>query len=371
MLTVTSPRPSESQLLPRLRELLEERLPSEWDFELQTERADRDRNVDGVLTIGAPDGTTARIAVETRASLYPRDAYAMSSQLGSLWPASPRPRGRIAEIQGYDAALVMTRFLTPRTSEMLKGLGFSYADATGNLRISTRRPAIFIELSGASENPWVEARSQRSLKGSGSAAVVRALLDFRPPYKLRDLAEKAGLALGTASRVVNLLAEEALLTRSDRGSIETVDVGKVVGRWAEDYGMLESNSAAFFLEPRGPKVTLSRLQQYEGRAAVTASFAAFLRAPVATPALLAVYVDQVDKAARQLDLRPAPSGGNVVLLRAPFDLPFVRSWSDQGVEYAALSQVAADLLTSPGRGPSEGEALVEWMEANQDAWRRD
>lgn len=37
---------------------------------------------------------------------------------------------------------------------------------------------------------------------------------------------------------------------------------------------------------------------------------------------------------------------------------------------AAPSQVAADLLTSPGRGPQEGEALIERMKGAEDDWRR-
>ena len=39
------------------------------------------------------------------------------------------------------------------------------------------------------------------------------------------------------------------------------------------------------------------------------------------------------------------------------------------VRYVALSQVAADLLTSPGRGPAEAESLLEWMRANETEWR--
>jgi hypothetical protein len=35
----------------------------------------------------------------------------------------------------------------------------------------------------------------------------------------------------------------------------------------------------------------------------------------------------------------------------------------------APSQAAADLLTSSGRGPEEAEALIEWMLANEEAWR--
>lgn len=40
-----------------------------------------------------------------------------------------------------------------------------------------------------------------------------------------------------------------------------------------------------------------------------------------------------------------------------------------GLTVAALSQVAADLLTGPGREPSEGEELLIWMKDNEDAWR--
>lgn len=64
-----------------------------------------------------------------------------------------------------------------------------------------------------------------------------------------------------------------------------------------------------------------------------------------------------------------PSGGNVVLLESLADVAFERTWDQGGISYAALPQVAVDLMTSPGRGPAEAEALIEWMEENEDAWR--
>ena len=48
---------------------------------------------------------------------------------------------------------------------------------------------------------------------------------------------------------------------------------------------------------------------------------------------------------------------------------FARTWTEEGVSFAALSQVAADLLGSPGRGPAEGEELIAWMGKHPDAWR--
>ena len=52
------------------------------------------------------------------------------------------------------------------------------------------------------------------------------------------------------------------------------------------------------------------------------------------------------------------------------DVAFERTWDQAGITYAALPQVAVDLMTSPGRGPAEAAALIEWMEENEDAWRR-
>ena len=41
-----------------------------------------------------------------------------------------------------------------------------------------------------------------------------------------------------------------------------------------------------------------------------------------------------------------------------------------GLVVAASSQVAADLLGGPGRAPEEGRVLLDWMEANEPAWRQ-
>jgi hypothetical protein len=59
------------------------------------------------------------------------------------------------------------------------------------------------------------------------------------------------------------------------------------------------------------------------------------------------------------------------LIAIPFEqLVFERATEEAGVSYTAASQTAVDLLTSPGRGPSEGEALLGWMAENEDAWRQ-
>ena len=100
-------------------------------------------------------------------------------------------------------------------------------------------------------------------------------------------------------------------------------------------------------------------------------FAAVRVSPVAAPALLTVYVNDVDAVADALGLIPADQGANVVLLR-PFDpIVWARTDDENGVRYVAPSQAAIDCLTGNGRMPAEGEALIQWLIANEQAWRLD
>ena len=264
----------------------------------------------------------------------------------------------------------MSRFLTERTRNLLAEAGFSYADATGNIRIDVANPALFLVLEGATTNPNPPDKTLRSLRGAGAASVVRALIDFRPPYTLRDLALRAELPLGTASRTVNFLIDEALVFRDDeRGPIKRVDWPNLLRRWARDYAMLETNRAQFYLDPRGPLAFLERVRGLSMSYALTGSLAVPSEAQVAEPALAAVYVPNERRAARELELVNVAGAGNVVLLEAPDNDPFRRLGEVRGYPRVPLSQVAADLLTSPGRGPVEADALIEWMAAHEPAWR--
>src|SRR5690606_10228433 len=132
--------------------------------------ADRYRP-DAVLTLIAPDGTTGRLLVELKTAIMPKDVSAIRNQLMQYQVAG--------QVTG---SLVAARYLTQRTRELLKAAGISYADATGNVRIAVPRPPFYVELDGADSNPWIETRSLKSLAGASSAAVARALLDFKPPY---------------------------------------------------------------------------------------------------------------------------------------------------------------------------------------------
>jgi hypothetical protein len=107
-----------------------------------------------------------------------------------------------------------------------------------------------------------------------------------------------------------------------------------------------------------------------GTYAVTGTLAAAEWAAYAPAALAMVYVADAEVAARAWGLQPTDAGANVLLAEPPFDAVFERSWvNDAGVTIAAPSQVFVDLLTGPGRNPSEAEALLAWVQRNERTWR--
>lgn len=347
---------SKTELISSLEDQLRRRLPPSWTLAVKREPKTHRGRPDALLRLRSPDGRETQLIVEAKANVEPRNVINMVMQL-RRWPAV-KP-------------LVVAPFLSARAREELADAGAGYADSTGNMRLVLDEPALFIETAGASVNPFPAPRAFpiRTLRGPSAARVVRALCDFAPPYGIRQLATRVGASPASVSRVVGLLDREALLTRGPRGEVFTVDWPGVIRRWAQDYSFTESNHAKTFLEPRGLDALQRKLAESQEKYAVTGSLPAAAVAPAASPRLAAVYVEDTTRAAERFDLRATEAGANVLLVE-PFDpVVFDRAWNRDGVAYCALSQVAADLLSSPGRGPAEATELIRWMEANEDAWR--
>lgn len=71
----------------------------------------------------------------------------------------------------------------------------------------------------------------------------------------------------------------------------------------------------------------------------------------------------------RLDLQETDAGANAVLLEPLDPVVFDRTIERDGVRSVAPSHIAVDLLTGPGREPSQGERMLTWMETHEDVWR--
>ena len=352
-----------SDVLQYVYDNLRTRIPASWTVSLDIEQKFGPFVADAMLEVSAPDGTKSVLPVEVRLGLDPREVPAVLEKLKRIIIDADTP----AETKG--PPLIVARYISPRTQEMLAQAGACFADSVGNVSLWLERPALYIQSEGASKNPWREERELRSLKGRPAAEVIRALCDFLPPVGIRDLAFRSGVSTGSTYRVVDFLAREALITREERGPVTEVDWKMLIMRWSKDYSFTKSNTVKTFIEPRGLQELLKKLADVSCRYAITGSLAASKVAPYADSRVAMIYVDKADEAASDLGLRSAEQGSNVMLAESFSRVAFDRAWFRDGNFYAALSQVAVDLLTSPGRGPAEADELFGWMEQNQSEWR--
>ena len=354
--------PDNKKLARDILELLRQRLPAGWKLVLQSQPSLANSGIrpDFVFELTGPDGRRVLMIVEAKTRFEPKDVATLKNTLDT----------HARTLGAKTVPLVIAPFLSSSTRRRLAEANIPYADRTGNIRLVASRPGLYIETQGAEKNPARTDRPARSLKGAKAGRIVRALCDQQPPFGVRKLADSVDVNPGYVSRVLSLLESEDLVKREKRGPVTEVRWRDLIERWAQDYGFLDSNRVVAYLEPRDITVLFAKLASTEERMAITGSAAASIVAPIAPTRLVAAYVEYPEAVAKKLKLQPAETGANV-LLAEPFDsVVFECLWKENGVPFAAWSQVAADLLTSPGRGPSEAQALLDWMQAHESEWRR-
>lgn len=350
----------ENRLVDRAVEWLRERLPATWGVQLDVDSASIDNTGDSEIRITGPQSYTP-ILVEAKTRLSPRDVDRLMGGLSQRLKKAVRM-----------PILIVSPWLSPRTQAALSEAGLNFLDLTGNALIRIDNPAIYISTVGAMRDPSPTPTGQLRLNGPKAGRLMRWLVDVRPPYGVRELAAATQLSPSYVSRVLEALDEEQLIERLPRNqTVAAVDIAGIVRRWTDNYSVLRSNEAARFVGPRGAAAAFAEIGTIKRPFAVTGSFAAVRRAPVAAPALLAVYTDTPAEIAAGLDLIPADDGVNVVLLTPADPVVWSRTLTDGDITYVADSQVVVDCLSGNGRMPAEGEALLEWMLSNEDQWRVD
>ncbi len=355
--TTTSDNTTLSRALTEIRS----RLPETWRVDV-VEGPAFIPGPDAVVRVVGPNGQTSILTIDVKSRLDPKDVGPIVS------------RFEMRRWQGAETTpVIVARYLSERTREILRASGAGYIDLTGNLYLRLDTPAVAIERVGASKDPEPTQRPARSLKGAKAGRLVRTLMDFLPPLGVRGIAKIAQIDAGYVSRLLALLEQEDYIGREPRGPVTRVDWPNLLRAWAKEYSLTSSNVATSYLQPRGLPALLEALRTQSAsdglKYAISGSLAAARRAPIAPARLGVVYVERLDEAAGELGLVPTETGANVLLVE-PFDrVVFERTVLDEGLRYVSPSQAAADLLTSSGRGPEEAEALIEWMLANEEVWR--
>lgn len=351
--------PTERQIVDHVVSTIGKLLPADWTLAVEREPpVSSHLRPDVVLHITAPDSAQATFVGEVKREAAARQIHEALEQL----------RPYLDLVEGA-RPLIIAPWLSARLQETLAAQNVSHADATGNVRLQADHPGLLLTASGADRNPWPTDKALQSLRGTGAMRAVRALLDHTPPYGVRELAGRTNASAATLSRVIDLLERDGLAERDPKGAVSDLDWVGTIRRWTQDYDVLTTNAAAWYVQPRNLDALNDRLRATPDRYAVTGSLAAQAFAPIAPAKLAMVYVGDPWNAADALDLRSVDAGANTILLEPYDDVVFERTIDRSDLTVVNPSQLAVDLLTGPGRSPSEGEELLAWMKDHTDVWR--
>ena len=343
---------SETELTNLAVDMLRQNLPRDWRVNpLKGRRAGYK-----LLRIKPPGRKSVDIQILCKPGFQARDILTLSTNQA---------------VNGSKIRLLVAPFLSPTTRSKLIDVGIGYIDSTGavNLTVEGQGVAIHIRAQGSDRNPFPDDRPLRSLKGPSAARVIRAICDFRPPFGIRELAERCGASAAVVSKVLSLLETEDLIKRDSRKPVMIVDWPGVIRRWTQDYGLRDSHVMRTYIEPRGLGALMEKLKGSKLNYALTGELAVSHLVQETPISNIILFVEDIVKARNQLGLTETKVGANV-LIAEPFDnVVFARANIREGLKLVAPSQAAADLLTGPGRSPSVGEALISWMQEHENDWR--
>lgn len=339
--------------------VLTRRLPPTWSVEPQPSGTS---DGDWELTVKtANGGNQMTLLVEARRTVNPRDVAELT---GGLFR---RLRARGSDVP----ILVVAPYLSLRARTLLELDAINYVDLTGNVRVVAEYPGLFIVTEGAQTDPSPSARGPRGIRGAKVGAVVRALIDAKPPYTGAQLAKAADVNEGYVSRILDSFIDEGLISRPRSGPVLDADWPALLRQRAAALDLFRKTGTFRFVARNGAQQLLDDVRQLEpeDQPVITGSFAAVRLAPVAAPTQLVFYTMNPRLLASRLSLLEVDSGADTVLIRPENHAAMRGASIEDGLRYAVPSQVAIDCLSGSGRMPAEGEAVIEWMLANEDRWR--
>jgi hypothetical protein len=329
--------------------ILQSHLPEGWTLYTALAEGSGRSLIPQEALLAAPGSRKVRVRLHVA-----RDVE--SPQIGGLADSADRV---------LSPSLIITPLLKRETRERLTTRGINFVDLSGNTHFSLLRPAVSVDVQGASSTPS-RAHTSTKLSGSKTARVVRALCDFRSSTDCAEIASRAGVGVAHASRIVRSLAHDGLVVMTGAHRIESADWPALLRRWSDD-DRGRVRQFRWYVAPRGIAAFASQLKNRQD-CVISGPWAANAFAPLTTKQLLICYVRDAEGFAEQLDLEAAGTTANVAVSRQWSDAVMEGTWEYGGIRIVALAQIAADLLTLPLE--STARPVLEWMRDNERAWRR-
>ncbi len=243
----------------------------------------------------------------------------------------------------------------------------SYIDRSGNVEIRLGRPGLYIRTEGAARDP-IQAIKGTIPSRATAWALLRTLVEVRPPYTAGDLAAASASMTGTSRECCRYSPRSSSSNALPRGPVTSAEWEPLLRKITATYSLLDANTTSTWIAAAGPDRLvndLSGLRLGAGRSPVRSSPRRSHRS--LHPRWRSSTPTTPNGSPRQRACCRRRRGD--VVLAQPYDPIVFERAGDQRREVGVDRPGRDRLSTGPGRMPAEGEALLAWMRRNEPRWR--
>ncbi len=257
----------------------------------------------------------------------------------------------------------MAPYVSESSSKSLIDNQYSYIDLSGNCYIFSNR--IFINYFG-NENKYIVKKEKKLYfsKSSTAASVIMRTILNQPDrcWKVQELSEITGKALGTVSNVKNFLKERDWIDDSPQG-FKLKNIKELLYTWAEAYHKKDAlifEYYSFDSIPELEKKIIEWTKEHNNDALLGGFSSAVRYAPTVRYKKIDVYVEQqaYNEFIKDLELKPVNFGGNVFVTIPHDETPCMFSREVNGDYIMSPVQTVIDLLGNVGRGEEAADAII-------------
>ena len=255
-------------------------------------------------------------------------------------------------------------YISPASAAICGDYDTGYLDFAGNCRLTF--DTIFIRREGF-PNTAVQKRDLRSLYSPKAERVLRVLLaSGKRTWRTQELAGAAGVSLGQVASIKKLLADREWIDVLPAGfGLRPFDkaVLPLLEEWGRNYRS-DRNSAGDFYSLKSIPEVEAGLAAAAKSLKVPIAFTGFSGAARFAPAVryqrVTAYVaGDVDAVAKNLGLKPVPSGANVTLIKPYDEGVFFGTRKLEGAPVVSPVQIYLDLIQNKGRGEEAASAMLK------------
>jgi len=308
--------------------------------------------IDIVADVLTPSGRDRKLFIEIKSFTAPSRIREALQQLKAALKI---------QVNGYP--VLASTFIGSGTRTICKEEGVGYIDLAGNYYLQF--DDFYLEKI-VDKNPFPSRGRPPSLFTPISSRILRALLvEPDRQWKVSELAQTTQVSIGQTSNVTRRLIEEEYLSKIQKGRLWLIQPGKLLNAWQEQYSLSKNIQEIYYSFERNPEQIMARVAsiglERNWRYAITSFAAASLIAPfVRGVGMVTLYVDDavsIEQWVSALDLRPAESGANIMIL-IPYDKGvFYQFQTVNGIILVSNVQLYLDLYNDPARGREQAEFL--------------